>query len=357
VRYLNETDDYMTQMKCLAVRIYNALNDEDRELGALSRLSYKRLFDEELYERYLALLAKKNGDKAVADLLEATIKRDSWFSEKVFVRLLVAEYNLKAENKDRAARICQQLLDDGKANNWHWYFIKNPAAFKSRLEVVLKEAGPVKDVWLTASEIQSCPTNCAIYLQPLGDVDNQLLKKVQAGVQRFYGANTKVLPSIPLSRDKDYYVASRNQFNAALVMTDVISQLKLPNDALAVVMIMRDSMFVDHLRWIYARRDGRFIIVSYFMWAPGGPAQCELALRNCVVGDVAISMGVRGGEYPCITANSDNSRSVLRKKFAFCEPVQLKYKALDLAAEQQQNIESFRKAGATIVSPSSIMGK
>ena len=351
VRYLNEADDDMTHMKCLAVRIYNSLKDEDRELGALSRLSYKRLFDEELYERYLALLAKKKGDNAVVELLEATIKRDSWFSEKVFVRLLVAEYSLKAGNKDRAARICQQLLDEGKANNWHWYFIKNPAAFKSRLEVVLKEAGPVKDVWLTASEIQSCPTNCAIYLQPLGDVDNQLLKKVQAGVQRFYGANTKILPSIPLSRDKDYYVASRNQFNAALVLTDVTAQLKLPNDALAVVMIMRESMFVDHYRWIYAQRDGRFMLVSYFMWAPGGPAQCELALRNSVVADVALTMNVRGGEYPCITSSSDNAHSILRKKFAFSEPVQLKYKALDLAAEHEKNIDFFRKAGATIVSP------
>ena len=351
VRYLNEADDDMTHMKCLAVRIYNSLKDEDRELGALSRLSYKRLFDEELYERYLALLAKKKGDNAVVELLEATIKRDSWFSEKVFVRLLVAEYSLKAGNKDRAARICQQLLDDGRSHQWRWDDVADSASLKRRLEVLQSQAGQVKESWLKACEIQSCPTNYAIYLQPLGDVDEKLLKKIQSAVKGFYGAKTGILPSIALSRDKDYYVASRNQFNAPLVLVDVTRQIKLPDDALAVVMIMRESMFADGLRWSYMRRQERLLLVSYFMWASDAPAQCELALRNSVVADVALTMNVRGGEYPCITSSSDNAHSILRKKFAFSEPVQLKYKALDLAAEHEKNIDFFRKAGATIVSP------
>jgi hypothetical protein len=358
LRYLNEEDDYMTHIQCLAVRIYNTLKDHDRELVSLSRLSYKRLLNEGLYERYLELLAKKKGDQAVAELLETTIKRDSWFAEKVFVRLLVAEYGLKAGNKDRAARICQQLLDEGKSHQWRWDYVEDNVSFKRRLEVLQSQAGQFKESWLKAREIQSWPTNCAIYLQPLGDVDQKLLTKIKTAVKDFYGAKTEILPAIPLSRDKDYYVASRNQFDASLVLADVTKKMKVPDDALVVGMIMRESMFADHLRWSYARRDGRLVLVSYFMWAASKDASlCEIALRNSVVADIALTMNVRGGEYPCITSGSDNARSILRKKFAFSEPVQLKYKALDLAAEQQKNIEFFRKAGATIVSPSSIMGK
>lgn len=351
VRYLDEIDDYMTHIQVLAVRIYNTLKDEDRERGALSRLSYKRLFDEGLYERYLTLLAKKDGDRAVADLLEATMKRDSWFAEKVFVRLLVAEYGSKAGNKERAARICQQLLNEGKSHQWRWDYVEDNVSFKRRLENVQRQAGQVKESWLTACEIQPCPTNCAIYIQPLGDVDQKLLAKIKTAVKDFYGAKTEALPSIPLSREKDYYVASRNQFNAPLVLADVTRQIKLPDDALAVVMIMRESMFADNLRWSYMRREGRLVLVSYFMWASDGQAWCEIALRNSVVADVALTMNVKGGEYPCVTSGSDNAHSILRKKFAFSEPVQAKYKALDLSAEQQQNIDFFRKAGATIVSP------
>jgi hypothetical protein len=333
----------------LRLRAYRALGDEEQEFALMDTMTHRQLG--ELLERYLELLAKRKGAAAAVGYIELSLKRDSWLSARPDIRLFLARYSLAAGDRAEAAALCQQLWDEGQKNGWSSLYVSDSRAFKERVEALRREAGASEETWLKARELQAFPASCALYLQPLGQLDTNLLEHTRASVQDFFGARTVVLPALALTKDDPSYHQDNNKYDAARLLPDTLKRLRVPSDALAVVLVTRETIFADGYAWTYSRRVGCGLLCSYSVWQNKSRGHRETSLRNSVIGNISNTLLKRRGRFPCITAGTGDAGSSAKQKFAYCAGVQAEYRALDLEAEQRRVIGRFREAGAKIVPP------
>lgn len=342
---LDKDDDHFLALQIRA-RAKRALGDEAGEFEVMGTMTHFQL--SELLGRYLELLAKNKGPGAAVAFINESMRKDAWLSPRTDIQFLLAKYSLAAGDRAGAALLCQRLWDEGKANNWSWYYVDNNATFKKQLEELKAQAGESDEKWLKACEVKPFPAACALYIQPLGTLDTNLLEQTRASVQEFFGARTEILPVIELTKDEPSYIKESNKYDAARLLPDTLKRLKVPADALAVAMVTRENICADGYAWIYSRRVKNGILCSCFVWLKQNQKVRQICLRNSVIGNISNTLALKG-RFPCITASTGDATSSLKMKVAFCADVQEKYKALDLSEEQLKSLELFKAAGATIV--------
>lgn len=342
---LEKTDQHYKTLR-IRLRAYRALEDEASEFKLMDTLTHFQLGG--LEERYLELLAKHKGPQAVVDWLESSIDQDNRRSSRPDVRFNLAKHNLAAGNLRKAALQCQALLDEEKNGGWNGRFVHNPQAFKEQLLAMKEKAGTSEDMWLKACEVRPFPDKYAIYLQPLGESDPNLMEYVRNGVETFFGARTKLLPVLELTKEEPSYQQENNKYKAAQLLPDTVKRMHVPDDALAVVIMTREVIHAGGYGWIFHRRDGYGCICSYSMWQKRNQKTRELSLRNQVIAVMTLPLGLRG-RFPCITGGGADTNASMQKKFAFSPEIQAKYKSLDLEDIHQRALEWFRKSGATII--------
>lgn len=342
---LGKGDDHFRTLQMRA-RAYRALGDEAGEFAVMNTMTHNQLRD--LLVHYLELLAKNKGPKAAVDFINESMRNDSWLSPRTDIQFLLAKYSMAAGDRPGAAKICQRLWEEGQSSNWNWFYVGDCQAFKKQLEELKAQAGASEEKWLKACEIQPFPPTCAMYIQPLGSLDTNLLEVVRAGMQAFFGARTVILPALELTTDEPSYIKASNKYDAGRLLPDTLKRLKVPADALAVAMVTRENICADGYAWIYSRRVENGVLCSYFVWLRQNQKVREICLRNAVIDNISNTLKLMG-RFPCITASTGDDTSSLKKKFAYCPDVQAKYKALDLEDEQRKSIKLFKAAGATIV--------
>ena len=332
------------QMRVKALR---ELGDETAEFELMSTMTQYQL--RELLGRYIDLLAKRKGPQAAVDYIKGLLHEDQRSNGmRNDIQFQLAKYTLATGDKKRAAALCQRLLDVGKANNWTYFRVGDSKAFKKKLEEMQAQTGPSDEVWLKAREIQSFPSNCALYIQPLGTIETNMLEKARSGVQEFFGARTEILPVIEIARDVSYYRKESNKFDSFYMIKDFLPRLKVPADAMAVAMVTREMLCDGGYTWVQYKRDNHGILISCFMSQKQAPSLRARLLRNQLITTISHQLGLRG-VYPCIAAGTRDDISALFEKYAYSPEVQPVYAALDLAAEQRKWIEEFRKSGAAVV--------
>lgn len=330
----------------IRLRAFHALGDEEREFALMDTMTHFQLRD--LLPRYLDLLAKRKGPRSAVEYIDLSMKRDTWLSSRTDIRFLQAKFSLMAGDQARAAGLCQQLWEEGQANNWTWFYVSDNRAFKAQLEALKQEAGASDEKWLKACEVQPFPAACALYLLPLGNVDTNLLERTRASVQTFFGARTEILPMLALTKEERSYLKESNKYDAAQLLPDTLKRMSVPGDALAVAIVTRENIFADGCSWIYSRRVGCGVLCSYYVWMRQSRKVREICLRNAVINNMSLTLGLRG-RFPCITAGTGDSTSSMKKKFAYCPDVQKQYKAMNLEDEQRKMVDLYKKAGVSIV--------
>jgi tetratricopeptide (TPR) repeat protein len=343
--------------RLLRARVCRSLGDEDGEFEALDTFGHfkqhnKGAIENEM-ERYLELLARRKSPAAVVDFLDKAIQRDYHFSAEKDAQFLRAKYCLDAGEKVRAAKICQRLWETGVDTQWKWDhpFAANKE-FKEKLAALRVKTGDYPEKWLKAREIQPFPTQYVVYLQPVGTVDMRLIESFCADVQDFYGATTKILPSLPLSKDSPSYYKERNQFEAQQLFNELSLKVKIPADTFILSFITRESLFsldTPVFRFIRSRRDGYISLNSYASWADWDLQFQKPAVRSHFLCNIVFGMGLFAGDYPCITSGGTDQFVCTRRKIAFCEEMQAKYKALDLEKERNKAMEYYASKGIEVL--------
>ena len=331
----------------MRLRAYRALGDEKAEFELMDAMTHLQL--RELMVRYIELLAKRRGPQAAVDYIDGLLRKDqNMFGMRNDVQFLLAKNTLAAGDRKRAAALCQRLWDVGKANNWNWFYVGDRKAFTRQLEELRAQAGESDETWLTAGELQPFPPRCKLYIQPLGTLDTNLLEKARAGVEAFFGAPAEILPALELTREERAYHPVNNKYEAYPLINDTLRRLRVPADALAVAMVMREHLYSGGWDQVQSRRNDTGILISYFGWLRHKPVEREKLLRNTLIMNISNQLGL-AGVFPCISAGAMDDTSPLLEKFAYSPEMQALYKKLDLAAEQEKAVRQFRKAGATIV--------
>ena len=239
---------------------------------------------------------------------------------------------------------------DGRENNWNWSYVDKDSEFKTTLLALKEQAGESDEKWLKAREIASFPTNCFIYLQPLGTVDTKLLEEVRAKVQDFFGTDTKILPPMPLSKRERSYMPSEGKYDADHLRPDMIRRLKVPSNAFSVVMITNEKIGTEDFGWIYSQSTENRHLISYHIWRELGWEHHwqTVVLSNVVVSDISRQLNLNG-TFPCVSASSGNCDAMRRVKFAYSPSIQEKYRIVDLTAAKNESIKQYKEWGATII--------
>ena len=339
-----DNQDY--QAPDLRIRANRMLRDDAGAFAVMEKMSPYKLKGRT--DEFFTLLAKVKGPQAVVDYVRQCISRDKSFATENMMQYHHAVNLLATGDRKGAAELCQRLLDVGKANNWVYFDAGDNKVFRQKLEALQAQTGPSGEVWLKACEVQPVPASCALYLQPLGALDTNLLEKVRSGVQTFFGARTEILPALELTHQERSYLKESNKYNVLQLIPDQLKRLKVPSDALAVVMITRENMRDDAYTWVNYRMLGLGIVISYHVWQREKEIVRTILLRNTAIKTISNQLGVKS-LYPCITGWTHDCLSARMMKFAYSPEAQEQYKKLDLAAEQGKVIEQFRKAGSTVV--------
>ena len=340
--------------RLLRARVCRALGDEEGEFEALDTFGkygqHISIADE--LGRYLELLAKRSGPASAVLFLDESMKRDHFFSGEQQAQLLRATYCFEAGEKVRAAKIAQRLWETGKDTQWKWArpFAVN-AEFKKKLEALRAKTGEYPEKWLKAREIQPFPSQYVIYIQPLGSFDTNILEMARADVQDFYGATTKTLPALPLSKESSYFSKERNQFNAPKLLEEMRRKIKIPADAFIVACVTRENLYAEDsgMTYIRSRNDGWCSVSSYFVWWDWDARSRAIVIRNFLILNIAGALKVRGGEYPCITGSNLDTSLFPKMKLAFCEEAQKLYKSLDLLDERRKGMQQYQAKGIEIL--------
>jgi len=134
-------------------------------------------------------------------------------------------------------------------------------------------------------------------------------------------------------------------------MNEMALKVKIPADAFLVALITRESLFSAEANRSTVRslRDGFLSVTTYFTWSDWGLQHQKPALRSQFLGNIVFGMNVVAGEYPCITSGAADQFLCTRRKVAFCEEMQAKYKALDLEKERQKAMDYYAAKGIEIL--------
>lgn len=308
---------------------------------------------DELYQKlllYCSHAARNGSPSAAANLIELAKYLDSWISPRCDLQLLQAEYYLKGGDKREAAVLCQRLWDDGEENSWNWSDVDDDQRFKLKLASLKEKAGASDEKWLMAREIRDFPTNSSFYLQPLGDVDANVIEEVRANVQSFFGAPAKVLTAMPLTHRERSFMVQEGRYDADHLRPDMIGKLRVPADAFSVVLITGEKMGTEHIGWIYSQSSENRHLISSFMWRDWHRHWQVVTLSRAVVSAISNQLNLRG-TFPCVTTGSGDYDAIRRAKFAYSPEIQEKYRAVDLLAAKSKSIEDYKAWGATIVDP------
>lgn len=308
---------------------------------------------DELHEKllsYCAATSRYASPKAAAELIDLAMHMDSWLSPHCDLQLVQAEYCLLAGDKRRAANLCQQLWDDGAANNWNWSYVDDDGAFRKKLSSLKAQAGESDERWRTAVEIKAFPTNFTIYLQPLGHVDTKLLDAVCTNVSTFFGARTVVRPTIRLTHLERSYLPREDKYDADHLRPDMIGQLRIPANAFSVVLITGEKIGTPHIGWIYAQSAESRHLISYHVWREWELHWQIVVLSNVIVSCLSHQLDLFG-TYPCVSTSSGDMDAMRRVKFAYSPAIQEKYRMIDLATAKDKAIDDYKAWGSTITSP------
>ena len=220
---------------------FRRVGDEDREMenfeqciesgswrtrGALGRLC--------------ELLEEKRSPERQIELLNQL--RRSWRSDpRVQWQLIKAEVAMgqTKEARERAAALL-------KRNELRQAEFSSEADFKAELRRI---AGATEVQWLTAREIRAIPDNYKMYLQPVGDVDLELIENAAAIASEFFGVVFVVWPTIPAPESRTVFKTDLLTYRGIPLLRHLVTARPPPADAINQLFV------VDRRFLIYGRGD------------------------------------------------------------------------------------------------------
>jgi archaemetzincin len=88
-----------------------------------------------------------------------------------------------------------------------------------------------------------------IYLQPIGEVDSELLEELRIILSSKFGIECKLREQMDMPREA--YDSTRNQYHS----TTILRFIKRPDDGLAILAVTEPDLFVPSLNFVFGEAD------------------------------------------------------------------------------------------------------
>lgn len=103
-----------------------------------------------------------------------------------------------------------------------------------------------------------------IYIQPIGEVEKELLDFLSAKLERFYGCTCRVAP--PLRIPESSYNLQRGQYNAEVLVAEMAEKMSVDADRLLCVVDV--DLFVPGLNFVFGLASGNAAVISLVRLRP-----------------------------------------------------------------------------------------
>lgn len=217
---------------------------------------------------YMELMTQQESDETTQEKLRAVLytspygrqnselKAGLWYSELVWTWLYLAECELRLGNLRQAGEEARMGLHMATERFERKHFIMGLGArydsLIERLKRIIDEVeiriGAVDRVYQPLSITQAWPNRYTVYVVPVGvwtDESEALAKEFTD----FYGARVEILdpvmPSDELRRDRKLF-KERLAYEVEALWKDVVPRMRIPEDALYVILYSSDLYYFKH---------------------------------------------------------------------------------------------------------------
>nr|HPN84806.1 hypothetical protein [Victivallales bacterium] len=226
-------------------KICRETGDEDKELQYLLYLKDKTYDD---YFRIMQLTVKLKGPEEAIETYENMIS--SGAKPYPYIQLELAKCYFETGNSKKAALILEQF-DSKTIFNWRGHIPKGKTEeFKANIKDLSDKIGKIDDLEVkltTAKDVRKFPENYKIYVQPIGENKEDVLRITVKELAEFMGAKVELLPAIPMPKE-DPIVFSKEGgcYNQDILMLRVLFAVPPPEDAICVYYITSEKTINRH---------------------------------------------------------------------------------------------------------------
>ena len=266
--------------------------------------------------RRLELTHKIEGPKAALNYFN---RLSSWTRVRPEILLETAKINLALGNKTEAASIIHGIANEQVLSQSRLPAMQKNA-LKKEVYRLKKELNEYCVKWKTFGEVMEIPKKYRFYIQPMGNVDRNLLNNAVPLIEEYSGCRVVILPLLPFPEDPYCYKKERGQYNSYHVLKRLKRLIPLPEDAIAVSEVTSKDIYCLNLRFVYGSPYyGRYLL-SYHQWLKYvddfvltemiaksicGPFETHVRLRSC-------------SQPVCLASNDGTSLGPRDKKFLLC---------------------------------------
>ncbi len=136
-----------------------------------------------------------------------------------------------------------------------------------------------------------------IYIQPVGEIEKELLDFLSEKLESIYGYSCRIAP--PLMVPESSFDAHRKQYNAE-VMLSVIPE-KMPVDTKRLLCVVDEDLFVQDLNFVFGLASGSAAVVSLTRLRPEyyGNIKNESLFRERTLKEAIHELGHTFGLHHC----------------------------------------------------------
>jgi archaemetzincin len=136
-----------------------------------------------------------------------------------------------------------------------------------------------------------------IYIQPIGEVEEELLRYLVARLEGVYGYPCRV--SQPVRISESSYSPERGQFNAEVLVAEIAE--KMPIDAKKLLGVVDVDLFVPSLNFVFGLASGYAAVISLTRLRPDyyGEKKDESLFRERTLKEAIHELGHTFGLHHC----------------------------------------------------------
>ncbi|WP_269523022.1 hypothetical protein [Coraliomargarita parva] len=171
------------------------------------------------------------------ELLDTLKQLDREFQNMPVVQWHLLKAELKLDLNEDAALRAQMLL---KRKAIGQYGFSNEKDYRAWLQKIAGAPSP----WLKANEIRAIPEHYHMYLQPVGEIDLELLDAAADMASRFFGTRIIIRPAIPEPTQRDVYTNDLSGYVGQTLLRYLASARKPPEDAINQLFVVNRRFLV-----------------------------------------------------------------------------------------------------------------